>query len=1372
MAIKGERLNLKINVDVKGGEKFSKITKDAKAQEKALISLNKQLKLYITGMSKIKGTVFPKAPKSLSTSSSSATSSEGVKKRNNELINTLKIEKDIAKALGDNNKVLKIEQAIVRETYNEKKVSISKIEELEKAQLKAFEAREAKKQAIEKGRLEAIRKAKEKSDLKIIAAKEKSDLREENIRKRAIAAKEKSDLRESKLRIKELAAKEKSDLKEAQRKIKEIEASKKVEANNNKKEGINKDKNNLKEIVKKEKEIAEAKKKALIEAKLMRRVSKDILRIERDTYKAVGKRGLAYLKSQQLSKQNYIDKGISPDKIAKYEKAQEKEFNDIAEKRRKTAKRAQEVLNDRRQNAALREIRLNKKLANETENRYEREKLKIQEIVALKKKAGQSDSSIAAYEKEQTVLNKIKNDLSKSVFPLDNVKKASNLFDNLSLNIKESIVNSKKLSATFRVMSLSVRTVVRSVKILRKGIKVLVTPLKIATGLLKKMALIGASFYVAKAFIGNIIQGFGDFFQVGAMFEDTRIKLTALTGSAKEAGEAMTFLRKYSRDAAIDLTAAGSTLAKMSAYGIGTVRENIKYYKIFADTAAATGKTADQVSEAIVDAMQGENERMKELAIRGRIAGDKVVYTYKSITGEMKKIAVEQNPDKILGALTTIMKDKYEGQIEAISRGWNGVIQRIKNTWTLLIDKVLTSDGLFDKMKDKLVFILDKLDGLLDKKDPELFNSLSKNIEGFIDGVIKTVRTLVSIFYDIQKTMARISNSFGGKLFGLDGDNSSKTITRNDETNKEIENVNKVREEKEKSWAMELLSYTTLTGKLSEAKNILVDKFKIFDDEETENYLKGIEEQKQKSLAFFDSLLEMDDNKNMSMIRGMNNVKYGFLNNLEDMKGGYLNFMTSVSNTKLNMTNILDEAEIKKGIKHYDKLLKAEFSKSDGKITESNKKNINDLTKMRDTYKLMKSENLQYERARVKITNKMNIADSKAHLHLLETKNDLSEIGIKYRANAAGVQEYNTAISKGLTHEEATELKILTIKKKTLSLEKQKSAAARSGVAARNRSLSLHKKEVKLVTDKMKAEAKYNQEMANPDLSYGDKNEEERAFYAEKIKIDLLLFKESLIESGLEMDKVNEAMDARSQRVWENLKKQEQSFSNGVALYAEDLQKRLNDTNGMMSGLLNSIEGSINSGFDSLFDGFIDGTKSAKESFSDMAKSILKDLLKVTTKAATMDLMALFTGKEGGAVGKGATSFLSSLFSSVFSADGNAFDNGGKVDYFANGGQFTNSVVNTPTAFPLGVMGEAGPEAIVPLNRDNSGKLGIETQTPMLNQVINNNASGVRVSSRTDERGVNQLTIEEVENHLSNRLANGTGNFNQALNNSYNINRR
>ena len=54
---------------------------------------------------------------------------------------------------------------------------------------------------------------------------------------------------------------------------------------------------------------------------------------------------------------------------------------------------------------------------------------------------------------------------------------------------------------------------------------------------------------------------------------------------------------------------------------------------------------------------------------------------------------------------------------------------------------------------------------------------------------------------------------------------------------------------------------------------------------------------------------------------------------------------------------------------------------------------------------------------------------------------------------------------------------------------------------------------------------------------------------------------------------------------------------------------------------------------------------------------------------------------------------------------------------FAVGGAFTNSIVSSPTAFNMGVMGEAGPEAIMPLTNIN-GSLGVRAEMPSNDELI------------------------------------------------------
>jgi lambda family phage tail tape measure protein len=142
------------------------------------------------------------------------------------------------------------------------------------------------------------------------------------------------------------------------------------------------------------------------------------------------------------------------------------------------------------------------------------------------------------------------------------------------------------------------------------------------------------------------------------------------------------------------------------------------------------------------------------------------------------------------------------------------------------------------------------------------------------------------------------------------------------------------------------------------------------------------------------------------------------------------------------------------------------------------------------------------------------------------------------------------------------------------------------------------------------------------------------------------------------------------------------------------------------------------SAFSSMEDAIVNFAMTGKLSFADFAKSILADMARIAVRQASSSalsgLFGLAASAAGSYFGGGATSAGSTQagYSSTYfpQAKGGAWSGG--VQMFANGGAFSDSVVSTPTAFGMangktGVMGEAGPEAIVPLARDSQGRLGV-----------------------------------------------------------------
>lgn len=116
--------------------------------------------------------------------------------------------------------------------------------------------------------------------------------------------------------------------------------------------------------------------------------------------------------------------------------------------------------------------------------------------------------------------------------------------------------------------------------------------------------------------------------------------------------------------------------------------------------------------------------------------------------------------------------------------------------------------------------------------------------------------------------------------------------------------------------------------------------------------------------------------------------------------------------------------------------------------------------------------------------------------------------------------------------------------------------------------------------------------------------------------------------------------------------------------------------------------------FGSTLAGAFDSVAVKGRSLSDTLKKLALDLSRLALNGAVRSVANSIGG-----------SFASSLGSIFASADGNAIV-GGRVKPFARGG-----VVQSPMLFPLanglGLAGEAGAEAILPLRRGGDGRLGV-----------------------------------------------------------------
>jgi lambda family phage tail tape measure protein len=123
-----------------------------------------------------------------------------------------------------------------------------------------------------------------------------------------------------------------------------------------------------------------------------------------------------------------------------------------------------------------------------------------------------------------------------------------------------------------------------------------------------------------------------------------------------------------------------------------------------------------------------------------------------------------------------------------------------------------------------------------------------------------------------------------------------------------------------------------------------------------------------------------------------------------------------------------------------------------------------------------------------------------------------------------------------------------------------------------------------------------------------------------------------------------------------------------------------------------------------------------KGNFKDLANSLISDLLRIAIQAQLSGLFKMGVGALSGLFGGGgdvaATAGAGDIPSiATLAAKGDAFGAMGKLS-LSGDASFANSVVSDATPFSfgsgqLGVMGEAGDEAIMPLSRTSDGSLGV-----------------------------------------------------------------
>jgi len=192
--------------------------------------------------------------------------------------------------------------------------------------------------------------------------------------------------------------------------------------------------------------------------------------------------------------------------------------------------------------------------------------------------------------------------------------------------------------------------------------------------------------------------------------------------------------------------------------------------------------------------------------------------------------------------------------------------------------------------------------------------------------------------------------------------------------------------------------------------------------------------------------------------------------------------------------------------------------------------------------------------------------------------------------------------------------------------------------------------------------------------------------------------------------------------------------------------------------------------FVNLEDVFLNFIKKGKFEFAEFTQAILDDLTRIIVRAAIIQPLAQgilgFMGPAPTDKAGGTTSMSTDYLN--MKANGGAFNRG--VEFYANGGVF-----NRPTLFKhsdgIGVLGEKGAEAIMPLERGADGKLGVKSSgsnvtVNIINQTGNSEVTQTESTSSDGSKTIDILIQNKVQEVF------GKGAMDKTMSQLYGVRRR
>lgn len=285
---------------------------------------------------------------------------------------------------------------------------------------------------------------------------------------------------------------------------------------------------------------------------------------------------------------------------------------------------------------------------------------------------------------------------------------------------------------------------------------------------------------IAGVFSVAAVVGFGKaVLDVTSEFQKFNAVLGNTLGSASLATIKLREIQEFAAKTPFAINELTGAFVKLANSGFKPTGDQMR---MLGDLASSTGKTFDQLAEAILDAQSGEFERLKEFGIRAKDAGDSVIFTYKGV-----QTTVEKASGAIREYITNLGNaEGVSGSMAKISATLGGQISNLGDSWDqMLLSVGSNTNGVFNnaiavigKALAKITQYNEELN-IADQYDlgSDFFNQLNRAVNPFASkggtdielgvSLIKEARKEVGAFVSSSTQAARTTGDFGKAMADL-----------------------------------------------------------------------------------------------------------------------------------------------------------------------------------------------------------------------------------------------------------------------------------------------------------------------------------------------------------------------------------------------------------------------------------------------------------------------------------------------------------------------------------------------------------------------------------------------------------------------------